>query len=70
MTGLEDAWQIYTPSSENTISFHGHGNDEMLKISQDGFYVRGVRVPADEHEAKAVYEAFRAWLTWANLQRH
>jgi hypothetical protein len=70
MTGLEEAWQIYTPSEKNSISFHGHGNDEMLKITQDGFYVRGVRVPADEKEAQAVYEAFKAWLTWANLQRH
>ena len=69
MTGLEEAWQIHTPSKENSISFHGHDNDEILRLSRDGFYVRGVRVPADEQEAEAVYEAFKAWLTWANLQR-
>lgn len=69
MTGLEEAWQIHTPSKENSISFHGHDNDEMLKLSRDGFYVRGVKVPADAQEAQAVYEAFKAWLTWANLQR-
>ena len=70
MTGLEDAWQIYTSSKENTISFYGKNNDEMIKISQNGFYVRGKQVPADEHEAEAVYNAFKSWLTWANLQRH
>jgi hypothetical protein len=69
MTGLEDAWQIHTPSEENSISFRGYNNDEMLKLSRDGFYVRGVKVPADAQEAQAVYEAFKAWLTWANLQR-
>ena len=41
----------------------------MLKLSRDGFYVRGVKVPVDSQEAQAVYEAFKAWLTWANLQR-
>ena len=45
------------------------GLDEMIRVSQDGFYVRGVKVPADEKEAETVYEAFKQWLAWANLQR-
>lgn len=45
------------------------GSDEMVRISQDGFYVRGVKVTQDEKEAETVYEAFKQWLAWANLQR-
>ncbi len=53
------------------IAFHtgGMNSDEMLRVDRDGFYVRGVRVPADEHEALTVYNAFKQWLAWANLQR-
>ena len=43
------------------------GGEEMLRVAQDGFYVRGVRVEADEKEAKAVYEAFKSWMTYAIL---
>ena len=50
----------------NDISLTAAG-DEMLRVAQDGFYVRGVRVEADEKEAKAVYEAFKQWMTYAIL---
>ena len=50
----------------NNISLTAAG-EEMLRVSQDGFYVRGVRVEADEKEAKAVYEAFKSWMTYAIL---
>jgi len=43
------------------------GGEEMLRVAEDGFYVRGVRVEADEKEAKAVYEAFKSWMTYAIL---
>lgn len=43
------------------------GGAEMLRVAKDGFYVRGVRVEADAKEAKAVYEAFKQWMTWAIL---
>ena len=43
------------------------GGEEMLRVAQDGFYVRGVRVEADAKEAKAVYEAFKQWMTYAIL---
>ena len=52
----------------SSIVLHA-GTDEMLRVAPDGFYVRGARVPADEHEAQAVYLAFKQWLAWANLQR-
>jgi hypothetical protein len=41
--------------------------DEMLRVAQDGFYVRGVRVEADAKEAEAVYKAFKSWMTYAIL---
>jgi hypothetical protein len=47
-----------------TTSF---GGDEMLKITPDGFYVRGVKVPQDDKEAETVYNAFKQWLVWAQL---
>ena len=43
------------------------GGEEMLRVAKDGFYVRGVRVEADEKEARAVYEAFKSWMTYAIL---
>ena len=43
------------------------GGEEMLRVAKDGFYVRGVKVEADAKEAKAVYEAFKSWMTYAIL---
>jgi hypothetical protein len=43
------------------------GGEEMLRVAKDGFYVRGVRVEADAKEAKAVYDAFKQWMTYAIL---
>jgi len=69
-TGLSDgAIQIYAPYEEAAIAMHMAGGDEMLRVTRDGFYVRGVRVPADAREAESVYLAFKQWLAWANLQR-
>lgn len=53
----------------SAITLMAGTNDEMIRIDETGFYVRGVRVPADEHEAETVYKAFKQWLAWANLQK-
>lgn len=50
----------------NNIVLTG-GGEEMLRVAPDGFYVRGVKVKADKKEAKAVYEAFKSWMTYAIL---
>lgn len=50
----------------NTVTFQC-GEDEMLKFSDKGFWVRGVKVEQDEREAQAVYEGFTAWLAWQQL---
>ena len=45
------------------------GNTEMLRVAKDGFYVRGVKVPADDKEAETVYNAFKQFLVWSELHR-
>ena len=45
------------------------GGDEMLRVSPEGFWVRGEKVPQDDNEAAAVYNAFKAWMTWAQLNK-
>lgn len=42
---------------------------EWIKISDDGFWVRGVKVEQGPNEARVVYEAFREFLMWNNLTR-
>ena len=58
-----------TNATANIVLYAGT-DDEMLKITRDGFYVRGVKVPQDEREAEAVYEAFRQWMSYMALTRN
>jgi hypothetical protein len=63
-------WSVSSnvPVSTDTISMIA-GGTEMLKVTPDGFYVRGVRVPADEKEAEKVYKGFKQFLVWSELHR-
>ena len=63
--GIGDDW-IFPDSSlgANDIKLTG-GGQEMLRIAEDGFYVNGVKVKQGKREAKAVYEAFKRWMTHA-----
>jgi hypothetical protein len=54
---------------ENNIVFHA-GQAEMLKVTEDGFYVRGVKVEADKKEASSVYRAFKEFLVYHALTRN
>jgi hypothetical protein len=54
--------------STNTITCMA-GTIEMLKIGPDGFWVRGVKVKQDDKEAEIVYNAFKQFLVWAELNR-
>ena len=56
------------PSDPDTITMNS-GSSEMIRVAKDGFYVRGVKVPADDKEALAVYNAFKEWLVWSQLTR-
>ena len=52
----------------NTITCMA-GGEEMLRVGPDGFWVRGKKVEQDDTEAQAVYNAFKAWMAWAQLNR-
>lgn len=58
---------VPTPEENNITCFAG--GTEMLRVAQDGFYVRGVKVPADDKEAETVYKAFKQFLVWAELNK-
>jgi hypothetical protein len=45
------------------------GGEEMLRVGPEGFWVRGVKVEQDDTEAATVYNAFKAWMAWAQLNR-
>jgi hypothetical protein len=45
------------------------GGEEMLRVSTEGFWVRGVKVEQDDREAETVYNAFKAWMSWAQLNK-
>lgn len=60
--------EFYDPDKQpNSITCMA-GGAEMLKIGPDGFWVRGVKVPQDDQEAMAVYNAFKQWMAWTSLQ--
>jgi len=58
------AYSSSTGLGANDISLTG-GGEEMLRVAEDGFYVRGVKIKQNKREAKAVYEAFKRWMTHA-----
>jgi hypothetical protein len=66
---LPDPILTVTAPPQNNIVFHS-GQAEMLKVTEDGFYVRGVKVDADEKEAAAVYKAFKQFLVHHALTRN
>jgi hypothetical protein len=45
------------------------GGSEMIRVAADGFYVRGQKVPADDKEAETVYNAFKQFLVWSEMNR-
>ena len=57
-------------NSNPNVTFNIGGNDELLRIAKDGFYVRGVKVEQNAEEAEKVYNAFHQWLTWSTLNRN
>ena len=68
LSGLDlsgiDVGPYYSGLGANDIKLTG-GGEEMLRVAEDGFYVRGVKVKQGKREAKAVYEAFKRWMTHA-----
>ena len=70
MTMIHMNSMMTADGDSSNISFHASMDNEMLRITKDGFYVRGIRVPQDDKEAEKVYNAFHQWLTWATLNRN
>ena len=60
-------YDFHEPKTNNIVC--NVGATEMLRVSEDGFYVRGVRVEADDREAATVYAAFKEFLVWNRLSR-
>jgi len=60
---------VITMSPKNEITLQS-GETEMLRIAEDGFYVRGVKLKQDDKEIKEVYNCFKEWLTWSILNRN
>jgi len=58
---------IEEPKPNNIIM--NVGPAEMLRVAEDGFYVRGVKVEQDDKEAEIVYNAFKQFLVWGRLHQ-
>ncbi len=61
-------YELYDSNKNNDITCYA-GGSEMLRVSPDGFWVRGVKVKQDDREAEIVYNAFKEFLTWSQLTR-
>ena len=67
---LGDEYEFWDEKPKNdTIVFDAGDSEEMIKITPDGFYVRGVAVEQGPGEAEAVYKAFREFMTWAIISK-
>jgi hypothetical protein len=66
-TNDSTSYNFHEPKSNNIVC--NVGSTEMLRVAEDGFYVRGVRVEADDREAATVYNAFKEFLVWGRLSR-
>jgi hypothetical protein len=53
---------------ENSVTFTT-SSIEMLRVNRDGFWVRGVKVKQDDNEAEYVYNAFKQWVVWSELNK-
>lgn len=62
-------YELRKPDPDAGITMNAQNGDEMLKVTPNGFYVRGKKIEQDDKEAEIVYNAFKQWLAWAQLQR-
>lgn len=42
---------------EHSVIIFGQSGSEMIRVSKDSFFIRGVKIEQDKDEAKKVYEA-------------
>jgi len=65
--GPEFTFRDNLPSTNNIVMINK--GVEMLRVTEDGFYIRGEKVPVDDREAATVYNAFKEFLVWNRLHR-
>jgi len=65
---MDDKFWGYNNPEEKNIVFKTV-TAEMLRVSPEGFYVRGVKVEQGPDEARAAYNAIKQIITWDTLQR-
>jgi hypothetical protein len=67
-TYKNEVYTFHDPEpSAITLMTGGTNSDEMIRVTKDGFWVRGVKVEQDAKEAETVYNAFKQWMAWAAL---
>ena len=66
-------YKFHETNPDAAISMMAGGADEMIRVSKDGFWVRGVKVPQDDKEAENYrsreyfINVFKQWMAWAAL---
>jgi hypothetical protein len=63
----DTTYELYEPKPDAAISMMANGADEMIRVTKEGFWVRGKKVEQDDKEAEIVYNAFKQWMAWAAL---
>lgn len=53
----------------NNIVLNISNSTEMLRVSPEGFWIRGVKVEQGPNEAEAVYNAIKQMIMWDTLKR-
>jgi hypothetical protein len=66
----EQQYYFREPQELNRSIILNAGSTEMIRISPEGFYVRGQAVEQGPGEAEAVYAAFKQWMVWTSLTRN
>ena len=57
------------PNAPKSFVFHDD-EKELIKITPDGFYVRGIKLEQDEHEARKLFDAFTDFLNAVQPETH
>ena len=65
---MDEKFSGYTNSEEKNIVFKTD-TAEMLRVSPEGFWVRGVKIEQGPDEALAVYNAIKQIIMWDTLKR-
>jgi len=68
MNKTDPVLTVNSSENPNTTTFFC-GGVETLRISDEGFWVRGKKIRQSDREARIVYNSFKEWLTWQHISR-